>query len=112
MEFFACAAAAGAGAGRLGASSSAAPPTSRAARALQALPMNQVKSEAPTKGNLSEPLSTPFQDAFQELSDAFHRALDSDSARPAKLAEKPNTADGVFTTPGAFPQSVCGIIDL
>ena len=114
MEFFACAAAAGAGAGRLGASSSAAPRTSRAARALQALPMNQVKSEAPTKGNLSEPLSTPFQDAFQELSDAFHRALDSDSdsARPAKLAEKPNTAGGVFTTPGAFPQSVCGIIDL
>ena len=112
MEFFACAAAAGAGAGRLGAPSSAAPPTSRAARALQALPMNQVMNQVqasgaakrgvPTKGNLSEPLSTPFQDAFQELSDAFHRAIDPDSARPVKLAEKP----------GTLPQSVCGIIDL
>jgi hypothetical protein len=108
MEFFACAVAAGAGAGRLGTSSSAAPPTSRATRALQALPMNQVQASgavkrgAPTKGNLSEPLSTPFQDAFQELSDAFHRAIDSDSARPVKLAETPDT----------FPESVCGIIDL
>ena len=108
MEFFACAAAAGAGAGRLGAPSSAAPPTSRAARALQALPMNQVpasgaaKRGVPTEGSLSEPLSTPFQDAFQELSDAFHRAIDPDSARPVKLAEKP----------GTLPQSVCGIIDL
>ena len=73
MEFFPCA------------PSSTEPSTNLAARALQALPTNQTsgaaRREAPVKarddpGKISDPLSTPFHDVFQGLSDAFYRAID------------------------------------
>ena len=89
IEFFACAAAAGSG--RLGTSSAAAPATGRNARALQALPVNQVQAggaverAAPAKGHV-RPLRAALN-SIRGRAPPSDGAIDADSARPVELAE-------------------------
>ena len=85
IEFFACAAAAGGG--RLGTSSA----TGRNARALQALPVNQVQAggaverAAPAKGHV-RPLRAALN-SIPARAPPSDGAIDADSARTVELAE-------------------------